>query len=204
MSDTPVNFDTWLKSKGIPDKYHDVFSWGDGEIRTEYDKQFDIMDAHNQRVKKLQELFEKTHQERLQYMQAHSIKSWAGKGLGSEHITKNESFQGTIEKCVTELKELGGRYGVQEGGVTDEWKFGLRHPMKGIIVSIALLAGIMDRSYPDAETLLCEFKDDSEIKRSIRIGDQWRSPTQFQQQIMDAFGPVYNEKWRMYPRLNKC
>jgi hypothetical protein len=73
--------------------------------------------------------------------------------------------------------------------------------MQGAIVSIALLAGIIDRSYHDAENVLEEHEDNFSIRRSRRVGDIIHPPTEYQQQRMDAFGPLHNEKWCMHPRI---
>ncbi len=192
-------FPEWMEYWHIPERFSDVFSWPDAQIVGEYNVQFDMVDNNNQRVRELEDLFENTRQERHQYMDEYGIEQWGDLASDSEHLIKQGEFSKNIEAYVSELKQRGGRYGFQDG---NGLKGGLyNHPLRGNIRALALLAGILEGHYASRESVLDEYVEESWISRSRLTGDIIRAPTGEQQLKMDAFGPLHNEKWCMYPKI---
>ena len=134
-------------------------------------------------------------------MDEYGIEQWGDLASDSEHLIKQAEFSKKIEVCVSELKQRGGRYGFQDrNGINSSGHY-VRHPLIGNIRALALLAGILDGHYTSTQSVLDEHVENSSIWRSRWMGDIINPPTNNQQSKMNAFGPLYNDNWCMYPKI---
>ena len=169
----PGSIEEWLEKIGIAQAYATVFTWETEKVHSEYEELFDRVEASTERIDSISLEFQQISQLRLEYMQKNGIEKWSDLDSGddAEHLAMKEKFSEDIRV----INSKGNN---------------LKKVRSETTLALALLAGIIDGSYTNFDSII----DDERRTQGIMS-------TNSHDLLWQVIGPIHNAYWSIYPRL---
>ena len=169
----PGSIEEWLEKIGIAQAYATVFTWETEKVHSEYVVLFDRVEASTERIDSMSSEFQQLHQARLEYMQKNGIEKWSDLDSGddAEHLAMKEKFSEDIRAINTKGNNL-------------------KKVRSETTLALALLAGIIDGSYTNFDSIIDDERRTHGIMSSNSGDPLWQ-----------VIGPIHNMFGSMYPRL---
>jgi len=171
--DQPKSIEEWLEKRKMDEKYASVFTWVEEKVNSEYGLLFDRAVEYTEQIDSLSSQFQEISQTRKEYMQMNGIKQWSDldSRIDAKHLAMQEHFSDELRESHINLNSL-------------------KKSRSNIIRGVRLLAGIIDGSYANFNSIIADERITHGMVSSNSGAPIWK-----------RIGPVHNMFWSLHPKL---